>query len=127
MSPNIQHAGFPVAFLDLLIRHFLLAIHLQVAIKGAYWPAYHFSRSVCVDSSLIVLSHLGISVDSADADENTAFPLQKFCGEMFRSDLFHAALTICLELLVGAVDLDILGCSIEDRALYTNMGKTTHT
>lgn len=110
--------------LDLLIRRFLLAIHRQVAIMGAYDPKYHFSRIICLGSSLAILSYFGLSVDDKDRQSDKTFRIQTYCGAMFHNDFFHAAITVCLELLMGMVDLDVLGCSIQDQAMHTAMGNT---
>lgn len=123
-STATQKAEFPAVILDLLIRRFLLAIHRQVAIMGAYDPKYHFSRIICLGSSLAILSYFGLSVDDKDRQSDKTFRIQTYCGAMFHNDFFHAAITVCLELLMGMVDLDVLGCSIQDQAMHTAMGNT---
>lgn len=121
-STATQKAEFPAVLLDLLIRRFLLVIHRQVAIMGAYDPKYHFSRIICLGSSLEILSYFGLSVDDTDRQTDKTFRIQTYCGGMFHNDFFHAAITVCLELLMRMVDLDVLGCSLQDQAIHTAMG-----
>ncbi|KAL1851204.1 transcription regulator gal80 [Paecilomyces lecythidis] len=113
----ILHSSFQTDFFDFLTRRFLLVIHRQVAIMGAYDPKYHFSRRICLDSSLTMLSHFGVSTGRDGEDDDRRAPLATYCGGMFRNELLNAALSICVEMLMGKVDIEILGCSIHDQAL----------
>ncbi|GAD91894.1 oxidoreductase [Paecilomyces variotii No. 5] len=113
----ILHPSFQADFFDFLTRRFLLVIHRQVAIMGAYDPKYHFSRRVCLDSSLIMLSHFGVSTGRDGEDDHQRVPLATYCGGMFRNELLNSALSICVEMLMGKVDIETLGCSIHDQAL----------
>lgn len=103
---------FAAAFLDLLIRRFLASVHRHGATLGAYDPAYHFSRVTCVDSSLVILATLGLLNKPSAVVSHT---LRSSCGGMFDLDLLHAAITICLELIMEKIDVDTLGCSIRSR------------
>lgn len=47
------------ALLDIFIRRFLLAVHRPFAVKSCEEPRYYFSRKVCADNALIILSHSG--------------------------------------------------------------------
>ncbi|KAJ9257942.1 transcriptional regulator family: Fungal Specific TF [Paecilomyces variotii] len=118
----ILHPSFQTDFFDFLTRRFLLVIHRQVAIMGAYDPKYHFSRRIVLDSSLTMLSHFGVSTGSIGEDGNRKAPLATYCGGMFCNELLNAALSICAEMLMGKVDIETLGCSIHDQALSTMTG-----
>lgn len=120
MDPGVTtmpYPTFPTAFFDFLTRRFLLVIHRQVAIMGAYDSKYHFSRTTCLDSSLTMLSYFGISLSSGEGDSSRRTQLAACCGGMFRNELSSAILSICAEMLMGKVDTEVLGCSIHDRPL----------
>lgn len=112
-GPQVSNSvDFPAAVFDLIVRRYLLALHRPVSVMGAYEPTYHLSRITCFDSSLKILSLLGLESSSPSGTTNRPSDVVRHCGGMFRNDLYHAALTICLELLMGLVDFERLGCSI---------------
>lgn len=85
----------PTAFhrnlVDLLLRRFLLALHIPFAIKARSDPRFYFSRKMAIDTALAILS----------SEENDDFNrLKVIGGGPFREVPGHAAMILCLELVV---------------------------
>jgi len=64
--------AFHIKILDLLARRFLLLLHAQFAHKATSDVAYHFSRTVCQECSLLLLSP-----PSSHDGESTRCPLRR--------------------------------------------------
>jgi len=91
---------FQIKLLDILIRRFLLLLHTPFANKAISNVTYYFSRRVCLESSLLLLSYAPFPTLP-----NTPFNFQddytrlSICGRgIYRSTLIHASSTIFLEL-----------------------------
>lgn len=92
--------AFQTKLLDLLTQRFLLALHFPFAIKAKTNLNYYFSRKICLDSSLSLLSYSPspaiLSSQTQGDDYTQAIVLG---GGLFRNILPHAAINVCLELI----------------------------
>ncbi|MCJ1404983.1 hypothetical protein MMC11_008209 [Xylographa trunciseda] len=90
--------AFQIKLLDLLTRRFLHSLHLPFAYKAKSNPLYHFSRKVCVESALALLTYPVSSPTSHCQDED--YVRLTVLGEGFFKSVFVLAnRTICLELI----------------------------
>ena len=106
--------AFQIKFLDLLIRRFLLSLHAPFAQKAHDNIIYYFSRHLCLETSLLLLSHLspphshGTRIQSNDDDDydddDDYTRLRIFGCDIFKSVLIHISATICLELIIQVRD-----------------------
>lgn len=99
-SPNEEKpTAFQTKTFNLFTQRFLLALHFPFAIKAKTNLNYYFSRKICLDSSLSLLSYspppnrLGTQI--CDDYAQTIV----LGGGPFRNILLHAAIAICLELI----------------------------
>lgn len=76
--------------LDLLIRRFLLALHLPFAVLAKTDPRYYFSRKIVLDTSLLLFSY------PSDADFEQ---MKLISGGPFREAFSRASSAICLEII----------------------------
>ena len=92
-------SAFAIKMVDTLCRRFLLSLHTPFAHKAALEPTYHFSRKVCLDASLLLLSYAkSSSAPSSDAQDD--FTRLIIVGRgAFRSVLVHTASTVCFEVI----------------------------
>lgn len=100
LKNKAKPTAFQTKLLDLLTQRFLLTLHFPFAIKAKTNLSYYFSRTICLDSSLSILSHSPfptvLSTQIQNDDYTQAIILG---GGLFRNVLPHAAITICLELI----------------------------
>lgn len=122
--PNPDSArprAFQIKIQDLLTRRFLLLLHAQFAHKATSDVAYHFSRTVCLECSLLLLSpslfqdggstrhrNKDADDDGSDDDYDGAAPwsslqdysnLQLFGDGLFKNVFLAACLIVCVEVL----------------------------
>lgn len=91
---------FQTKIMDLLTQRFLLALHFPFAIKAKTNVNYYFSRKICLDSSLAILSYSPLPTvldNQIQGDDYTQTIV--LGGGLFRNILLHAAIAICLELI----------------------------
>lgn len=82
--------GFAKSFFMFLMRRYLLMVHRPFGLSVWQSPKFTYSRKLCLESSMEILSQL-------EADESYAH-LGQLGGGMFRYEFFHAAITVCVEL-----------------------------
>lgn len=93
--------AFQIKFLDLLSRRFLLSLHTSFAQKANDNITYYFSRRVCLEASLLLLSYsVSSPLHGMQVQEDDYTRLRVFGCGLFKSILLHASATICLELIV---------------------------
>lgn len=86
-----QHTlGFARSSFMFLMRKYLLMLHRPFCLSSLQNPKYTYSRKLCLESSLEILSQL--EVDGSYAH------LGQLAGGMLRHEFFHAAITVCVEL-----------------------------
>jgi Fungal specific transcription factor domain len=56
--------SFPTRLFDLLMRRFILSLHHPFALKAMSEPQYCYSRQICIDTSISLLTHLSQSNDA---------------------------------------------------------------
>ncbi|GAB1217515.1 hypothetical protein ATERTT37_006754 [Aspergillus terreus] len=91
------HMTFARSFFVFLMRRFLLALHRPFALSVLQSPKFSYSRKVCLESSLEMLSQLEPPVVSLPEAQPCPH-LGQMGGGMFRDEFFHAAITVCVEL-----------------------------
>lgn len=78
-----------------IIRKFLLALHRPFSLSVVRLPKCSYSRKVCLESSLEVLSQMELPAPT----DSILYPhITQLGGGMFRDETFHAAITVCVEL-----------------------------
>ncbi|EHK42402.1 hypothetical protein TRIATDRAFT_319844 [Trichoderma atroviride IMI 206040] len=83
---------------DLLLRRFLLALHRPFATASRVGDVgFHFSRRVCLDSAMALLS----PPDSPDF-----YRVASMGGGIFKNRIIHASLAICSDLIIDMEELN---------------------
>ncbi|KLJ07022.1 hypothetical protein EMPG_17497 [Blastomyces silverae] len=103
-----QPSAFQAQSVSLLTNRFLLAIHHPFAVKAKTNPKYYFSRKICLDAALHILSpnkrnHSQDNNENASANTNSDDDdfdrLKSHAGGLIRSSAIYAQFTISLELI----------------------------
>ncbi|KAJ5496538.1 hypothetical protein N7463_008525 [Penicillium fimorum] len=76
--------------LNYMTRRFFLALHRPFAVKAFHNPKYYYSRKVCVDNALLLLT------PEADPDFDR---LVHVSFSLFRYTMHHAATLLCLDMI----------------------------
>ena len=100
--------AFQVKLLDLLTRRFLLSIHSPFAFKANENVMYYFSRKICLESSIHLLSYspspLLLRMQGRDrgdeTEEDDYMRLRIFSRGLFKCIFLHASSTIFSELMI---------------------------
>jgi hypothetical protein len=106
-STQQHYTTFQVSLFRFLTYRFLMVLHRPFALSASETrnQKFYYSRKICLESSLALLSQIPTPTPSS-RHQNGPYPhLLRLRGGMFRDDLFHAALTACLELLTQAGDV----------------------
>lgn len=115
---HVRPSAFQIKVQDLLTRRFLLVLHAQFAHKAGTDVAYHFSRTVCQECSLLLLSPSSLSSPSSPStrrgkggatlwsspsfphgDDNYYANLQLFGDGLLKNTFLVASLAVCGEVL----------------------------
>jgi hypothetical protein len=93
-------SAFAIKMVDTLCRRFLLSLHTPFAHKAAIDYTYHYSRKVCLDASLLLLSYATVSPAPSPQAQLDEFTRLRLVGRgMYRSVLLNAAATVCVEVI----------------------------
>jgi hypothetical protein len=93
-------SAFTIKMVDTLCRRFLLSLHTPFTHKAAFDYTYYYSRKVCLDTSLLLLSYATLSSASNPAAQYDDFTRLRLVGRgSFRSVLIHAIATVCFEII----------------------------
>jgi Fungal specific transcription factor domain len=89
--------------LDMLVRRFLLAVHRPYAVKSYDDPRYYFSRKVCLDSALVMMTYSSSSIDERSPlpgymDDYTR--LKSVGGGFFKGISIYSSIIICGDLML---------------------------
>lgn len=85
-----------------MMRKFLLALHRPFSLSVARLPKCSYSRKVCLEASLDMLSQMELP-PSPDAIQ---YPhITQLGSGIFRDEIFHAAITVCVELSLQAQEM----------------------
>ncbi|GFF91295.1 brefeldin A resistance protein [Aspergillus udagawae] len=98
--PGVENPAFTKSYFIFLIRRHLLALHRPFCLSIMQTPKFSYSRKICLDSALDMLSLLEAPLDVAEAGPHPH--LGHLTGGMFREELFHAATMVCVELVLQA-------------------------
>ena len=113
LSSLKQHAGdapsdFQISLYLFLIYRYLLALHRPFVLSLSETPTemYAYSRRICIQACIALLSPVKTIEDSSTyTNPEVSLPLiLRLRGGMFRSELFHAAATLCFELRLQTKD-----------------------
>ncbi|GME38546.1 uncharacterized protein K452DRAFT_317031 [Neofusicoccum parvum] len=107
--PPLAPSPFQAKLLTLLTQRFLLALHQHFALRAHKDPTFHFSRTACLTTSLVLLSLsktdtsptvLAAAVPSSSTCiEDTYALLARRASGTFREGTLRPAIAICLELV----------------------------
>jgi hypothetical protein len=91
---------FAIRMVDTLCRRFILSLHTPFAHKASFDYTYYYSRKVCLDTSLLLLSYATTSPAPSSQTHYDDFTRLRLVGRgTFRSILTHAAATVCFEVI----------------------------
>ncbi|RAL14450.1 uncharacterized protein BO97DRAFT_441478 [Aspergillus homomorphus CBS 101889] len=65
---DLRPTSFHRKFLDMILRRYILLLHLPFMRQAATNPQYHFSRKVCLESAMIIASYANTLTLPATAD-----------------------------------------------------------
>ncbi|KAJ5703671.1 fungal-specific transcription factor domain-containing protein [Penicillium malachiteum] len=88
-----------------LVYRYLLALHrpFVLSLAETRTEMYTYSRRICTEACLSLLSPLKVTANAST--EQVLYPhILRLRGGMFRSELFHAAATLCFELRLQVAD-----------------------
>ncbi|KAF7158494.1 hypothetical protein CNMCM6106_005088 [Aspergillus hiratsukae] len=99
--PGVENPAFTKSYFIFLIRRHLLALHRPFCLSIMRTPKFSYSRKLCLDSAFDILSLLEPPLgDGAEAQPHPH--LGHLTGGMFREELFHAAIMVCVEIVLQA-------------------------
>jgi hypothetical protein len=85
-----------------IMRKFLLALHRPFSLSVARLPKYSYSRKICLEESLGILSQMELPLST----EDILYPnITQLGSGMFCDETFHAAITACVELSLQANEM----------------------
>jgi hypothetical protein len=85
-----------------MMRKFLLALHRPFSLSVARLPKCSYSRKVCLEASLDMLSQMELP----PSPDSIQYPhITQLGSGMFRDEIFHAAITVCVELSLQAQEM----------------------
>lgn len=85
-----------------VMRRFLLALHRPFSLSVVRLPKCSYSRKICLEESLEILSQMELP-PSPDAIQ---YPnIVQLGSGMFRDEIFHASITVCVELSLQAQEM----------------------
>lgn len=96
-DPGTGTEIFTQSYLIFLLRKYLLILHQPFFVNVPSSPKFSFSRKVCVESSIEMLSQLECPIPDKP---NT--PHLGGLGGMLRNEFFRAATTLCVEMSLQA-------------------------
>lgn len=93
-----------------IMRKFLLALHRPFSLSVVRLPKCSYSRKICLEGSLEILSLMELPT-TPDAIQ---YPHVTQLGSgMFRDEIFHAAITVCVELSLQAQEMSHPGSTMD--------------
>ncbi|KKY24777.1 putative c6 zinc finger domain-containing protein [Phaeomoniella chlamydospora] len=93
---SYEFTSFQQQLVLTLIRRFLLALHRPFAHKARMNPRYYYSRKVCTESALEIITPSEVDT----SDDKGWSRLLAVGGGLYREVPSHAAITLCLELII---------------------------
>ncbi|KAH8708516.1 hypothetical protein GQ44DRAFT_662351, partial [Phaeosphaeriaceae sp. PMI808] len=95
---NTRHniTPFQIKMVDSLVRRFILCLHRPYFAKAKENPQYHFSRKMCLDTSLILYTP---AIENTPGQQDDWTKMTHQCVGFFKSFFLYAMSTVYLELL----------------------------
>ncbi|KAL4772582.1 fungal-specific transcription factor domain-containing protein [Aspergillus nidulans var. acristatus] len=94
--------SFARSFMLFLFQRSLLILHRPFSLSISLSPKYSYSRKVCLESSLEMLTQFESPLPSFQPSRTPC--LGHIGGGMFRNECFHAAITLCVELSLQSTE-----------------------
>jgi hypothetical protein len=92
---------------DIILRRFLIAVHHLFAVNSRTEPRYYFSRKVCIDTAMTIMSHSGRDPSSPPPLDSTGKEIMddftRLCcvgGGFYKDILVHSGIIVCMELIL---------------------------
>ncbi|RAL13235.1 putative C6 transcription factor [Aspergillus homomorphus CBS 101889] len=101
-SPIGEDPSFAQSMLVFLMRRSLLVLNRPFALSILRTPKFSYSRKICLESALQMLSYLEPSTEAQALPQ-----LAQLSGGMFRDEFLHAALTVCVELYLQSCEFSL--------------------
>ncbi|RAK82283.1 putative C6 transcription factor [Aspergillus fijiensis CBS 313.89] len=102
-APVGEDPSFAQSMLVFLMRRSLLVLNRPFALSILRTPKFSYSRKICLESALQMLSYLEPSTEAQQALPQLAH----LSGGMFRDEFLHAALTVCVELYLQSCEFSL--------------------
>ncbi|KAI2790378.1 hypothetical protein POX_d05889 [Penicillium oxalicum] len=100
-SSSVRHQ-FAQSLHQFTIQKFVLALHRPFSLSVARLPKCSYSRKICLETSLEILSQMQLPAPG----EIIVHPhIKQLASGMFCDDVFHAAITVCVELSLQAQEM----------------------
>jgi hypothetical protein len=101
-SANILCHRFAQSLHLFIVRKFILALHRPFSFSAARLPKYSYSRKICLEVSLEMLSQMELP----SSPDRIMYPhITQLGSGMFRDETFHAAITVCVELAIQSQEM----------------------
>lgn len=94
--------SFARSFMLFLFQRSLLILHRPFSLSISLSPKYSYSRKVCLESSLEMLTQFESPLPNFQSSRTPC--LGHIGGGMFRDECFHAAITLCVELSLQSTE-----------------------
>ncbi|RMJ27493.1 MAPEG family [Aspergillus sp. HF37] len=101
-TAGTTETAFAESSLIFLLRKYQLVLHHPFFINALCSPKFSYSRKVCVESSMEMLSQ----IKPRDPGRPKTPCLGDLGGEMLRNEFFRAATTLCVEMSLQAEELE---------------------
>lgn len=105
MRPSIatnqaQPTVFQAEYADMLVRRCLIPLHRSFAVSAISSPTYYFSRKICMETALVLLSKDSFKPPPHGSANDFDDPKLLLLGSgLFKSTFVHCIFAICFELI----------------------------
>jgi hypothetical protein len=101
---SLKPTAFQRNLLDTPIRRVLLALHFPFAMKARTDPRFYFSRKVCLDTAITMITYPSTSCPTrprplSEEHQDDYTRLKLVSGSFFKETLIYAAIIIQLEMI----------------------------
>ncbi|EHA21404.1 hypothetical protein ASPNIDRAFT_44627 [Aspergillus niger ATCC 1015] len=115
-TPSGTGPSFAQSMLVFLLRRSILVLNRPFALSIIRSPKFSYSRKICLESALEILSH-----HEPPASSQVCPHLGQLSGGMFRDEFLHAALTVCVELYLQAGEFNTQNTSTIQSSALTSL------
>ncbi|GJP87937.1 C6 transcription factor [Aspergillus niger] len=115
-TPSGTGPSFAQSMLVFLLRRSILVLNRPFALSIIRSPKFSYSRKICLESALEILSH-----HEPPASSQVCPHLGQLSGGTFRDEFLHAALTVCVELYLQAGEFNTQNTSTIQSSALTSL------